>query len=71
MLQIYHDFYGCMAAIRVAKNGGARLTIRDGNGRLIHAKTYRTERGAKIAMGRLSEGWHPVGATKGVAKCPA
>ncbi len=65
MLNLYHDFYGNTAAIRVAKSGGARLTVRGRNGGLIHAKDYKTERGAKVAMGRLSDGWHPAGATKG------
>lgn len=64
MLKIYHDFYGNHATIRVAKSGAARLTVRRGTGGLIHAKDYKTERGAKIAMGRMSDGWHPVGAAK-------
>ena len=71
MLNIYHDFYGNQAAIRTAKSGGARLTIRGSGAKLIYAKTYKTRRGARIAMGRLSDGWYPVGATKGVAQCPA
>lgn len=70
-MQIYHDFYGCVACIRTYKNGSARLTVRNRNGSLFHAKDYKTERGAKIAMGRLSEGWHQVGASqKGGSVCP-
>lgn len=71
-MKIYHDFYGCVATIRTTKSGGARLTVRNRNGALFHAKDYKTERGAKIAMSRLSEGWRPVGDTqKGGSVCPA
>lgn len=70
MLKFFHDFYGNHATIRVFKNGSARLTVRRGTGGLIHAKDYKSERGARIAMGRLSDGWHPVGGTKGVNPCP-
>ncbi len=71
-MKIYHDFYGCVATIRTAKSGGVCLTVRGRNGRLIHTKNYRTERGAKIAMARLSDGWHQTGvARKGGGVCPA
>ena len=70
MLKIYHDFYGGQAAIRTFRSGAARLTVRTANGKLTHAKNYKTERGARIAMGRLSDGWYPVGATpKGGSVC--
>lgn len=65
MIKTYNDFYGNHATIRVAKSGGARLTIRGAGAKLIYAKTYKTERGARIAMGRLSDGWTQRGATKG------
>lgn len=68
---MYHDFYGNLATIRVAKSGAARLTIRRRTGGLIHAKDYKTERGARTAMGRMSDGWCPVPASKGVDQCPA
>lgn len=71
-MKIYHDSYGSLATIRTAKSGGARLTVRNKNGALFHAKDYKTERGAKIAMARLSDGWQPVGATqKEGSVCPA
>lgn len=56
-MEIYHDFYGCVAVLRVAKSGAARLTVRTAGGKLIHAKNYTTRRGARIAMGRMSESW--------------
>lgn len=55
--EIYRDFYGCVAWLRVMRSGAARLTVRTPGGKLIHAKDYRTRRGARIAMGRLSERW--------------
>ena len=56
-MELYRDFYGCTACIRKAKSGGARLTVRTPGGELFHAKDYNTYRGAKIAMGRMSESW--------------
>lgn len=56
-MELYKDFYGGRACIRTAKSGEARLTIRTPSGKLIHAKDYKTYRGAKIAMGRMSDGW--------------
>lgn len=58
MVKMYHDFYGAHACIRTYKDGSARLTIRIGNGKLVHAKNYKTERGARIAMGKLGDCWH-------------
>ena len=57
MMELYRDFYGCHACIRTMKNGSARLTVRTAGGKLIHSKNYATRRGARIAMGRLSDGW--------------
>ncbi len=59
-MEIYHDSYGGQACIRISKNGGARLTVHAG-GKTIHAKDYVTYRGAKIAMGRMSDTWRRVG----------
>ena len=56
-MELYRDFYGCVACIRKYKSGSVRLTVRTPGGELIHAKNYNTYRGAKIAMGRLSDGW--------------
>ena len=53
----YHDFYGCQAIIKPSEDGTVRLTIRDYRNRPIHAKSYKTERGARIAMGKMSDGW--------------
>ena len=55
-MEIYHDFYGCVACIRHYKNGTARLTVRTAGGHLVHRKDYATYRGAKIAMGKLTDG---------------
>lgn len=58
-MKAYKDFYGAMAYIRTAKSGGARLTIYVG-GKLTHAKDYKTERGAKIAMGKFGDCWRSI-----------
>ena len=60
-MKTYHGFYGENACIRIMKNGSARLTIRTAGGNLIHAKDYKNERGAKIAMGRLGDSWREKG----------
>lgn len=54
---IYHDIYGGCAVIRNRKNGTAELTVRTCYGDLVCRKTYQTGRGARIAMGKLSDGW--------------
>lgn len=59
MLKLYRDFYGFQATVRTTKSG-ARLAIRAPNGRLIYAKAYKTEKGTRIAMSRLSGSWYPV-----------
>jgi len=56
-MELYRDFYGCVACVRRYNNGSARLTVRSATGNLIHAKDYASYRGAKIAMGHLSDGW--------------
>ena len=56
-MELYRDVYGCTACIREAKTGSARLTVYSGSGKIIHSKTYTSKRGAKIAMGKMSDGW--------------
>lgn len=53
----WSDFYGCTATITVCTDGRANLAIRTSRGSLVHAKTYGTYRGAKIAMGKASDCW--------------
>ena len=57
MLEMFRDFYGCHATIRNFQNGSCRLTVRRRDGRLFHSKNYSSRRGARIAMGRMSDGW--------------
>ena len=54
----YRDPYGCTASIREEFKPYHEYLLRvcDGYGNLIHKKTYSTERGARIALGRLSDG---------------
>ena len=57
IISYWRDFYGCTASIKHNDNG-AKLTIRTPSGELIKQKTYKTHRGAMIAMGKSSDGWH-------------
>lgn len=59
-MEIYRDFYGSQACIRKMKSGSVRLTVHVGT-KLVFAKNYKTYRGAKIAMGMLTDGgWRRV-----------
>ena len=59
MKRFYKDFYGCSASISET-NGKFRLKVRLPNGTLDTNKVYNTERGAKSAMSRSSDGWNEV-----------
>ena len=53
----FKDVYGCTATITESTSGKANLAIRNNRGNLIYAKTYDSYLGAKIAMGKTSDGW--------------
>ena len=55
-VRYYHDFYGSTASL---KEWGNRfiLTVRLPDGSLYSKKSYDTYKGAKIALGRMGEGW--------------
>lgn len=55
-MEMYTDFYGCLARIQTTKSGKARLTIYSGT-HMIFSKSYQSYRGAKIAMGKQSDCW--------------
>ena len=55
--KFYRDFYGGSASIARTQTGLYRLRIRGASGNLERNKTYETFRGARIAMGRYSDGW--------------
>lgn len=55
MKRFFHDFYGCTASIRTHYDGTADLVIRSGHGVLILRRSYPTERGARIALGKYSD----------------
>lgn len=55
--EYYRDSYGCTASITHCKKlGQFRLRISNPYGHRFILKYYPTYRGAKIAMGRISEG---------------
>ena len=53
----FYDFYGGTASITIRRDKKAKLIVRDAYGGKTIDKVYDTERGAKIAMGRCSDGW--------------
>ena len=54
--EFYREPCGCTASILRSPDGRCLLSVRIPQGDLIHSKTYRTYRGAKIALGRMSDG---------------
>lgn len=56
MKKHYKDFYGCTASITPVTDG-FKLIMKTQRGRRIANKVYHTERGAKSAMSRSSDGW--------------
>lgn len=60
MKKHFRDFYGCTASITVMRDGRAKLVVRTPGGKLVTRGEYKTERGARIAMGRSSDGWRQI-----------
>lgn len=48
------NFYGISGKITKKRDGRYRLVVRNPYGKVISDKVYATERGAKIAWGKLS-----------------
>lgn len=59
MKKHFKDFYGGTASITETPSG-FRLRVSDGHGSRVLSKTYQTYRGARCAMGKLSDGWKEV-----------
>jgi len=51
----FRSIYGATASIRIHRDGTATLTVFCGGKR--HRKTYNTERGARVALGKWSDDW--------------
>lgn len=58
MKKYFKDFYGATASIQTGRDGKAKLSVTAGGKRTV--KTYSTELGARIAMGRMSDCWKEV-----------
>ena len=56
MRWIFHDLYGCEAYVTEKRNGSVRVVIYRRDGVVFHDKVYKSFRGARIALGRLSDG---------------
>ena len=52
----FEDFYGCTYSILQQPDGTYRMAARTPHGSLFHMKTYSTEKGVHIALGKLTEG---------------
>jgi len=57
---LYKDFYDGFATITEHRNGTFGLVVKTLHGKVTLKKDYRSLRGAKIAMGKLSDGWTEV-----------
>jgi len=55
MKKYYKDVYGCTASVEEHRDGSATLRMVAGNTKT--KKKYKTVHGAKVAMGKLSDGW--------------
>jgi hypothetical protein len=55
MKKRYRDIYGCTASISPKPNG-CKLIMKTATGKMFANKVYTTERGAKSAMSRSSDG---------------
>ena len=56
MKEYFRDPYGCTASIKGPTGGRWTLRLCLPDGSCFHAKTYSTYRGARIALGKKSEG---------------
>jgi len=57
MRAFYRDFYGFHANLCQYRTGWTRLIVLDPRGKTIKLKEYRSWRGAKIALGMMSDSW--------------
>lgn len=57
-MKVYKDAYGARASLKKTAKGFALLVTC--MGKRIIAKVYATERGAKIAMGKVGDCWKEV-----------
>ena len=54
--ELYEDFYGCTYCLLINTDGRTNMSVRLPRGDLYKTKTYLTYRGARIALGKISEG---------------
>lgn len=59
MKRYYRDAYGCTASISETPKS-ATLRVCNAHGTCIHKRRYGSYRGARTAMGRMSDGWREV-----------
>lgn len=59
MKRTFKDFYGCTASISESSNG-YRLRVSNAYGSRIKNQLYTSYRGARSAMGRMSDCWKEV-----------
>lgn len=61
--EFFRDVYGCTASIyRRPNDPVVNLTVCDAHGNTIVSwRPFRSYRGAKISLGRMSDGWTKTG----------
>lgn len=57
MKTYYRDSYGCTASITEHRDGTATLRVSDPYGKRVFRATFKSLRGAKISLGKQSDGW--------------
>ena len=57
MKTYYRDAYGCTASITEHRDGTATLRVCDPYGKQVFRATFTSAKGAKISLGRQSDGW--------------
>ena len=60
MRKLYKGVYGDSASITINRDGSAKLVVKTCYGKTVARKVYSTEHGARVAMGRMSDGWREV-----------
>lgn len=55
-IEHFEDFYGCTYSLRPNAGNSCDLTARVPQGDIFYAKHYSSYLGARIALGKISEG---------------
>lgn len=56
----FRDFYGCIATIKPTSDGRSKVKVCLSNGKTVCTKVFASERGAKIALGKMGDSWKEI-----------